>query len=40
MSKGSGSDVLRNDTSEIECPKEVVVTYWEMLPVNWNIRRK
>jgi len=40
MSKGSGSDVLRYDTSLLECEKEVVVTYWEMLPVKWNVRRK
>jgi len=40
MLEGSGNDVLRDVTSQLECRKEVVITYWEMLPVNWNVRRK
>jgi len=40
MSEGSVRDVLRNFTSQLECQKEVVVTYWEMLPVKRNVRRK
>ena len=40
MSEESSSDVLRNVTSQLEFQKEVAVTYWEMLPVNWNVRRK